>query len=268
MVEKQNVKEDFGDFSDALSDRQFSRNLARGLEVLRCFNADDIALSNSEICRRTGLAKATVSRLTYTLVLLGYLISSPKTQKFCLGPSILSLSHPLLARLRIRQIIRPHMEWLARQTNCTVNLGLRDRLNVIYIDSCKEDKANTKNPDIGSARPLLLTAMGRALILSSPKAEQTAMLNYLRISDSETFNAASDLYKADMKLFREKGYCISRGDWQDHIHAVAVPIYRTPDGISIALNCTTYTTNHADNKIEEKIAPLLLKAALKISEMF
>src|SRR5690606_2344735 len=56
---------------DLSSDRQFSMNLARGLEVLRAFSASSPLLGNREIADRTGLPKPTVSRLTYTLTLLG-----------------------------------------------------------------------------------------------------------------------------------------------------------------------------------------------------
>ena len=48
-------------------DRQFVTALARGLEILRCFQAGDPALGNQDIAERTGLPKPTVSRLTHTL---------------------------------------------------------------------------------------------------------------------------------------------------------------------------------------------------------
>ena len=53
--------------SDALSvtnDRQFAINLSRGLEVLRAFTPADQLLGNRELCDRTSLPKATISRLT------------------------------------------------------------------------------------------------------------------------------------------------------------------------------------------------------------
>src|SRR5687767_14192389 len=111
---------------DLSADRQFSMNLARGLEVLRAFTATEPMLGNREIADRTGLPKPTVSRLTYTLTLLGYLARDPGLQKYRLGSGVLSLSHPLLASLHIRQVARPLMEQLARNTGCTVNLGMRD----------------------------------------------------------------------------------------------------------------------------------------------
>lgn len=105
---------------DLSADRQFSMNLARGMEVLRAFTASTPLLGNREISDRTGLPKPTVSRLTYTLTLLGYLSRDAQLQKYRLGPGVLSLGHPLLASMPVRQLAKPLMESLARTTGCTV----------------------------------------------------------------------------------------------------------------------------------------------------
>lgn len=109
-------------------DRQFSISLSRGLQLLRAFGPGDAVLGNRELCERTGLPKATVSRLAYTLMMLGYL-SRSADHRYTLGAGVLSLGYPMLAGMRIRQIARPWLERLARETGCTVNLGMRDRLS-------------------------------------------------------------------------------------------------------------------------------------------
>ncbi|WP_084455086.1 acyl-CoA dehydrogenase family protein [Comamonas composti] len=125
---------------DLSADRQFAMNLARGMEVLRAFTATTPLLGNREISDRTGLPKPTVSRLTYTLTLLGYLSRDARLQKYRLGPGVLSLGHPLLASMQVRQLAKPFMESLARTTGCTVNLGVRDRDQLVYIDSVRRGR--------------------------------------------------------------------------------------------------------------------------------
>ena len=51
-----------GDEAD--KDRNFVTALARGLELLRCFRDGEVTLTNSDFSERTGLPKATISRLT------------------------------------------------------------------------------------------------------------------------------------------------------------------------------------------------------------
>ena len=250
---------------DLSSDRQFAMNLARGLEVLRAFSASTPLLGNREISDITGLPKATVSRLTYTLTLLGYLSRDPQLQKYRLGPGVLSLGYPLLASMQIRQLAKPIMEALARATGCTVNLGIRDRENVIYIDSVRADSTNQHLPDIGTSRPLLASSIGRALILAHPAAEQTAILNYLKVQDSTSFEHYRQTWESDIKRFAAEGYCYSKGDWKQEVHAVAVPVRRPPGEPVLAMNCTIAAHRAQKDKLAHDVVPLLKEAVHKLA---
>lgn len=246
------------------TDRQFATNLARGLDILRAFTPSDPMLGNREIADRTGLPKATVSRLTYTLTLLGYLTRLEKFQKYRLGSGVLSLGYPLLACLQVRQVARPYMEQIARETGCTVNLGMRDRLSVVYVDTIRADTGNLYQPDIGSTRPLLSTSMGRALLLGSGAAERVAILNRLKVEDPGRYALDRPFFEADQKQYRLRGYCHSRGDWRREVHAVAVPI-RQRDEV-VALNCTMSAYRLRKDMLERDVAPRLLEAALRIEQ--
>ncbi len=249
---------------DLATDRQFSMNLARGLGVLRAFTAETPLLGNREISDRTGLPKPTVSRLTYTLVLLGYLSRDAELQKFRLGPGVLSLGYPLLATMHVRQLAKPVMESLARQTGCTVNLGVRDRGNVVYVDSVRADAGNQHLPDIGSSRPLLQSAIGRALVLACPLAERTALLNRLKVQDRELFERCVPAWEADEARFTADGYCYSGGDWMKEIHAVAVPVRQARGEASLAVNCTLAAHRITRNMLVREVAPLLKEAVRQL----
>ncbi len=246
------------------ADRQFSTNLARGLDVLRAFTPADLMLGNRDIADRTGLPKATVSRLTYTLTLLGYLTRIERFQKYRLGSGVLSLGYPLLASLQVRQIARPYMEDIARHTGCTVNLGMRDRLGVVYVDTIRADAGNLYQPDIGSTRPLLCTSIGRALVLGVTPNERLAILNRLKVEDPERFALDLPMFEADQKQFRSRGFCYSAGDWRREVHAVAVPVQWRDE--VVALNCTMSAYRLRKGMLEKEIAPRLLEAVLRIEQ--
>ena len=239
-------------------------NLARGLEVLRAFTAANPVLGNREIADRTGLPKPTVSRLTYSLTLLGYLSRDSQLQKYRLGPGVLSLGHPLLASMQVRQTAKPFMESLARTTGCTVNMGMRDRDMVVYIDSVRADTTNQHLPDIGSTRPLLSSAIGRALILACPTEEQRAIINYLKVKDRAEYSVQLANWQADVERFKHEGYCHSKGDWRKEIHAIAVPVRTHQGGLPVALNCTMSTHRTTQNQLTRQVAPLLKEAAFEL----
>lgn len=237
-------------------DRQFSISLSRGLQLLRAFGPGDAVLGNRELCERTGLPKATVSRLAYTLMMLGYL-SRSADNRYTLGSGVLSLGYPMLAGMRIRQIARPWLERLARESGCTVNLGMRDRLNAVYVDTCRADSGNAWRPDIGSVLPLLTTAMGCALLAGSPAAEREAVLNRLRIQDPDRFRMERATWERERDAFPRVGHCTSMGEWRADVHAVAVPLRQQVQPATMAINCTrSFLAGQAGRFVQDVAAAL------------
>src|SRR5664279_3774712 len=144
------------------TDRHFVTALARGLEVLACFRHGDRMLGNQELARRCALPKSTVSRLTSTLTRLGYLIYVDDSAKYSLGTATLSLGSAMLSRLDIRKLAHPLMQQLAEFGQCTVSLGARDRLSMIYVDAVRGSAAVTLSLETGARIQIATSAMGRA----------------------------------------------------------------------------------------------------------
>ncbi|TKR53595.1 IclR family transcriptional regulator [Allopusillimonas ginsengisoli] len=234
------------------------------MAILRAFTADKPMLGNREICDLTGFSKATVSRLTYTLTLLGYLSPVSGLQKYRLAPGVLSLGHPFLAGLTIRQIIRPYMEALARDTGCTINLGMFDRTNVVFVETTRVDDTNIYLPDIGSTRPLLSTSIGRALLMMCDSAEREQLLNRIKLQDPAEFARLQPIWNADAKAFPMRGYCLSKGDWKKEIHAVGVPVRRPSREERMALNCTLTGSLAGESRLEKEIVPKLFRTVRAI----
>jgi DNA-binding IclR family transcriptional regulator len=156
------------------------------------------------------------------------------------------------------------MERLARETGCSVNLGMRDRADVVYIDTVRADSANEHLPDIGSTRPLLAAAIGRALVLACPPAERTAILNCLRVRDRVLFDRHKMAWDIDQKLFAASGYCHSRGDWRQGVHAVGVPVRVPAREIPVAMNCTLAVPRTPEERMAREVAPQLLDTARRL----
>lgn len=243
------------------TDRQFAINLSRGLQVLRAFTPSEYLLGNRELCEKTGLPKATISRLTYTLDQLGYLTRIDRLQKYRLGPGVLMLGYPMLASMEIRHLARPHIEKLAAQTGWTVNLGMLGKLEVVYIDALRIDHGNFLKPDIGSARPLLTTALGRALLLASPAAQRASILNRLKVNDPAQYALELPFYEKDSTFYAKNGFCLSRGDWKRNVLAVAVPLnVASEDHLQIGMNCTISTARLTKAELLKNIIPHLFEA--------
>jgi len=164
----------------AAAERKFVEALARGLDVLRAFASSDGRLGNQEIAQRTGLPKATVSRLTYTLTYLGYLRFVPGSKKYELDTGVLALGYVYLSKSLVRQIATPTMTAMSKATRTSVGLTTRSRLSMdmIYIASVRANESWPVRMEIGSHIPILTTATGRAWYAALPPDSREEVLNY------------------------------------------------------------------------------------------
>ncbi len=222
----------------ARGDRGFVVALARGLEILRTFKPSDGPLGNQEIAERTGLPKPTVSRLTHTLSSLGYLVYLEPVRKYRLGAPVLSLGYACLAGEDVREVARPLMQELADYSGVSVGLGGRDRLTMLYLESCRADRAVTLLLGIGSRIPIATTSMGRAYLAAVPKDERTLLVNRIRDrSQREEWPRIRDGIAKAIDDIATRGFTVSFGEWNPNVAAVGVPLVLRNGSSVKAFNC-------------------------------
>lgn len=139
-------------------------------------------LGNQQLADLTGLPKATVSRLTSTLVSLGYLRTDPITRKHFMGTRLLGMGASVQRRIGLQRIAHPYMTQLSAETGLTITLGTRDRLGLVILEVIRPPAVHrlVTNIDVGTVLPLASTALGLAYIVAAPIREQTQILESLR----------------------------------------------------------------------------------------
>lgn len=248
-------------------DRQFASTLSRGLEVLRCFTVSEPVLGNKEISQRTGLPKPTVSRLTYTLTQLGYLRHLARSAKYELGSAVLSIGYPLLANIRVRQLARPLMIDLAEYARGWVSLGMRERLNMVYIETARSKEVLDSKPDIGQTFPIVMSAMGRAYLAGLEPGERASIENQIRIKTPDSWSRHSSKIAASLVDVRTRGFCLHRGDFNPHVHTVAAPLRRRGDRDVLVFNCAVPVHAAGGGRLEDDLGPRLVELTRTVEMM-
>lgn len=237
---------------------QFASTLANGLAVLGCFGHGQPVLGNKDLSEKLGFTRPTVSRLTFTLTGLGYLRRDESSGKYALGPAVLSLGYPLLSQMIIRQIAAPDMLELSKIAHGPVSIGMRDRLQVVYIETVHGAETNFTNPGIGSTRPLLRTAMGRALLSAHASDDRTRILERLKELHRDDWRKFAATVRSASNEIADKGFCTVIGDWQPNLAAVAVPLRSLCNGVPLAFNLTLPTYETSETKLNEHFGPRLV----------
>lgn len=220
---------------DRDDDPRFVAALARGLSVLRAFRRGDDGLGNQELAKRTGLAKSTISRLTYTLSRLGYLEYSANTGRYSLSVAALALGFSALGAFAVRDVARPMMQILADKVGCSVALGAPDRRTMVYIEHCRGSNPLHIGMEIGAHVRMATSAMGRAYLASLDPASRERILNELCPPDDTGAEMREGVSRAVDEL-RQNGFVTSIGEWQSEINSVGVPLL-LHGSQPYALNC-------------------------------
>lgn len=238
-------------------DRQFVTALARGLEILRCFNPGERFLGVSEVARRTGLPKPTVSRLAGTLTKLGYLSFSGHYGQYQLAPGVLSLGYAFLSNMDVRQIARPMMQELAESSQASTSLAIGDRLSLVYVETVRSSASIGLQLSIGSRLPMATTATGRAYLAGCLPLERETLMGQLKKQEPDNWPAISAGIEQAMKDYKDRGFCISFKEWNKDVSGVGVP-FHAPDGTLMAFNCAGPAFLLHRKKLVDEIGPRLV----------
>lgn len=236
---------------------QFASTLFNGLEVLRCFTPSRPMLGNKEIAEALNLSRPAVSRLTFTLVGMGLLHRHEPTGRYSLGPAVLTLGYPLLVGLTLRQLAAHDMVELARFARGPISLGVRDRLQVVYVETVEDRDSSGTRPDIGSARPLLRTAMGRALMYAHTPAERELIGTKLAQAQPEDWQRFSPALTTAYAAIDGDGFCVVKRDWQPNICGIAAPFRYRANGLPVAMSVTIQIHDADDTYVQNVLGPRL-----------
>jgi DNA-binding IclR family transcriptional regulator len=238
------------------SDPSFATTLAHGLDVLAAFRNSSGSLSNADLALHTGLSRPTVSRLTYTLAQLGYLKRDAKG-RFELGLGILAAAYPVLSGLKVRQLARPLMRDFAAYAGGTV----------IYVETLRTTDAVPHVPDVGFTATLATTAVGRALLSLCTKDEVQRYVQTVKAQRPHESEYVERRTLPDIELCRERGFAVSIGEWRREIFGVAAPLYRTPTGDCLSVNCGIPSFRFSAEQIERECGPRILGLARSIRSL-
>jgi DNA-binding IclR family transcriptional regulator len=140
--------------------------LSKVVAVLFAFRADDHGVTLAELGRRTGLPKSTLHRVLADLVDTRLLERCGA--RYRLGNRIFQLGMRASVERELLEVATPFLEDLYERTHETVHLGVLDDDSVVYVAKIGGHRQADAPSRVGGRMPLHCTAIGKALLASSP----------------------------------------------------------------------------------------------------
>lgn len=246
---------------------RLTTTLERGLRVLQCFDSRDAVLSNGEITKRTGLPKATVSRLTHTLVQLGYLKVSPDNGQFILGIGVLCLGYPLMSGNFLSPSTSQHLTRLAQQIDGTATISMRDHLRIVSLQSESANDVLRRRPGVGLSLPFCGSTAGLAWLIGATEDERGRAIRELHYAaDEEAVAQYLDLYRTAAAFHRREGYVMTENRVHQDTAVFAKSLYRRPGEDQLILSCAISTRTPAGRDAMSAVPRLLASVAETVND--
>ncbi len=241
----------------------FVESLARGLDILTCFDAQHREMTLAEIAAATDLARPTARRLLLTLEELGYVRTAGG--RFALTPQVLRLGSAYASSLGLWEMARPHLEDLVAQTGESSSMSQLDGSDIVYVARVAVPKLIALRVDIGTRFPAVVTSQGKVLLADlDPAGLARALAEPSRSGLGPVTVDAGDL-EAELRAVRARGWAVADEELARGIRSIAVPVRDGEGVVRAAVNVTVHAAETSVETLVGTYLPLLVRAASRIS---
>jgi IclR family KDG regulon transcriptional repressor len=213
------------------------KDLARILSLFNSPQIQEIAIS--EISKSLNMLPSKVSRMIRTLQKDAFFQKNIETGKYRLGIAFFELGIIFALNFPLRQIIRPHIEQIAKEHNLTASWGILSKGKVIVVDRVQNLNIDLLAYRIGFNIPIHSSSIGKVLLANLPREELDSILKSIKF---ERFTPATiidvNLLRKQLADVKEKGYSTDNGETHEEICSIAAPIKNNDGDVIAALNLT------------------------------
>jgi IclR family pca regulon transcriptional regulator len=242
----------------------FVEALARGLDVLACFDAGRRSMSLTEVATAAGLARPTARRLLLTLEELGFVRS--REGAFELTPKVLTLGTAYVSSLGLWDIGRPHLERLVARTGESSSMAQLDGSDIIYVARVSVPKLIALRVDIGTRFPAVQTSQGKVLLAALPPEQLQAVLEQpSRAGLPPYIGRTPEQLREELTEIRARGWALADEELAPGVRSVAVPVRDADGTVRAAMNVTVHAAETSVRTLLDHHLPLLLRTAGDVS---
>ena len=242
------------------------RSLARGMAVLRVMTDCGTALPLTEIASRTQLPMPTAFRVVRTLVADGFL-EETDSGSYGLGVASLRLGFAALGGMDLIRVAEPALRRLARNTNETVNLGILDDVETLYLQRIRNTDLVTADIRVGSSLPAAAASMGKLLLAFLPDDILADRLTRLDYSYAQGPNAIrnADEFRREIESVRTQQWASQDEELAYGLRSIAAPVRDHSGSVIAAVNIAVPAGRWPLDELIGQLLPVLIKTCQEIS---
>lgn len=233
--------------------------LSRAVRIFEAFDADDPALSVSDLARRTGLPIATTSRLVNELLSYGWL-RRDADRRIRIGVRMWELVSRASPTLGLREVAMPYMQDLHAVIGNHVQLAVLQDSEVLYIERLSAPRSVRILSRYAGRLPLHVSAPGLVLLANGPvELQESILTGPLARFTPHTVTDPSAL-RALLSEIRRTGMAFCPGYLDATTTSIAAPVQASRGRVVAALTALV-----ANDEAARGVAPAVQATARSIS---
>lgn len=213
----------------------------------------------------TGLPRPTVVRLLHTLIALGYAARVSREQGYRLTDRVLGLAESIRFVDHLADAAMPHMRRFTEEHGWPLYLATLGAGSItIRHSTAPESPMAFEGAAINAARPLLISALGRAILAFCSMEERQAAL--------KTMGGLSPRQLAAVELslarVRQDGWAFTAPPRPTRLHGIAVPVrrgHRVLGGVSMRFPRSALTEEEAARRFGKRLQGLARSIAAELA---
>ena len=242
------------------------QSVSHSLDVLEQFHGKADEIGVTELSKRLKLHKNNVFRLLATLEARGYIEQNKVTENYRLGLKCLQLGQTFIHQVGLLHQSRAVLQDLSRAIKESAYVAVRKGSSIIPLDFVEAARTVRVVSLLGTVLPVHCTAAGKLhLVFEAESAAGQNLPEKLERFTPKTI-VDGDALRGQMTMIGESGYAIERGEFIEDVNAVAVPVRDYTRSLVGTLAVVGPEHRLSDEKINQDVAPALLKAGAELSK--
>ncbi len=209
-------------------------SLIRALTLLERLSESAEGVNLTDLSQQLGMPPATVHRLLSTFEELNFVEQDAEAGLWFVGLKSFTVGNAFLNRRDFVASARPFMQRLVERCGETVNLGVIDAGEVVFISQVESKEMMRMIVSLGSRSPIHASGVGKAMLASLGEQDVTRLLQLRGLAryTDQTIDNPADLRIA-LDQVRQLGFALDDEEHAIGLRCVAASIF-DENGVALA----------------------------------
>jgi len=238
--------------------------LETALDILDCFDPASPELAVTDVARRLGIPKSTVSRVLKTMARRGMTEQCEDSKRYSVGPLPLRLGQLYRARMQTLDLVTAATEQLASETGFTGYVGILDGADVVILRMTQGRYPVRIVLEPGYRVAAFATAMGLSLLARETDTVLRTMLPSILVHEPTGLRKTLPTLLRDLAAIRRQGCAEVSEATFPGIHAVGAAVRGASDGRPLGF-ALSFPAGAADAAQQARIVARVKETAYRLA---